>query len=210
MITRNSRSTCIDSDSGSGRSPRLNRLSVLAFVLTVALPSLVCAQEQISPGQIFEEAWGIFDTNYPYFGHRGIDWDAVYRIYRPQVTEQSTDDELFGVIRSMLSLLNDGHVNLSNGRDRFNAGITNDLKMKDFSEELVRTRYLKPRCGARQDSNLVYGWLTDGIGYLRIRSWKQKFQVGAILDSILADLGTAEAIIIDVRANTGEIGRAHV
>jgi hypothetical protein len=175
----------------------------LAFVLTVALPSLVCAQEQISPGRIFEEAWGIFDTNYPYFGHRGIDWDAVYRIYRPQVTEQSTDDELFGVIRSMLSLLNDGHVNLSNGRDRFNAGITNDLKMKDFSEELVRTRYLKPGCGARQDSNLVYGWLTDGIGYLRIRGWKQKFQVGAILDSILADLGSARAIIIDVRANTG-------
>ena len=178
----------------------------LAFSLVLLLtlvPLSTKSQHQTNPVNIFEEVWTVFNTNYPYFSTKGIDWDAVHEIYRPQVTEQTTDEELFGILSSMLGLLNDGHVNLSNGQARFNAGVTEGLKMEDFGETLVLTKYVKDKFKIRQDSNLVYGWLTDSVGYLRIRGWKQKERVGAIMDSILAELRTAKGVIIDVRANGG-------
>jgi len=182
---------------------RIIKIGSLSLIVMVMLSSTTLPKERVSPVEVFEQTWRIFDTNYPFFTARGIDWNAIHRIYRPQVTEQSTYDELFRVLCSMLCVLNDGHVNLSNGQTTFNAGVINDLEMDDFSEQLIRTKYLNGKFQARQDSNLVYGWLDDGIGYLRIRSWKQKFQVGAIVDSILAELKTAKGIIVDVRANTG-------
>jgi hypothetical protein len=161
------------------------------------------AQEHVNPVEVFEQVWTIFDTNYPYFDQRGIDWNAIHRIYRPQVTTETTDDELFQILSSMLGLLNDGHVNLEGGKQRFNAGITHGLGIDDYSGQLVRTKYLKGKFSAKQDSNFVYGWLTDGIAYLRIKGWKQKERVGAVVDSILADINAAKGIVIDLRANTG-------
>lgn len=181
----------------------IKKFYALILTLIVALPLISQAQERVSPVDVFEQTWRIFDTNYPYFTCRGIDWNAVHLAYRPKIRANSTDDQLFQVLSSMLSLLDDGHVNLSSGETTFNAGITNHLKMDDFSEELVRTKYLNGKFKARQDSNLVYGWLPDSIGYLRIRGWKHKFQVGAIVDTILAELKTAKGIVVDVRANTG-------
>lgn len=182
---------------------RTKKIGGWVVCLVLVLPSIMAAGENISPVDVFEQTWQVFNTNYPYFAHHGVDWDAIHRVYRPQVTEQTTDEELFGILSRMLGHLNDGHVNLSNGQARFNAGVTQGLKMEDFSETLIRTKYLKNRFEARQDSNLVYAWLPDSIGYLRIRGWKQKERVGAIMDSILAELKTAKGMIIDVRANGG-------
>lgn len=177
---------------------------ITAALLSLAvLPSVAAAQPQPSPVEIFEQAGQTFNTNYPYFDHHGVDWDAIYRVYRPQVTERTTDAELFDVLSHMLGHLNDGHINLSNGRMTFNAGAIHGKKMTDFSEALVRTKYLANKFEAKQDSNLICGWLSDDIGYLRIRRWKQKHQVGAIVDSILSELKTASGVIVDVRANTG-------
>ena len=182
---------------------RINRIIASAALMLAALPAAAAAQERVDPAEVFEQAWRVFNTNYPYFTHSGIDWDAIYRVYRPQVKAESSDDDLYRVLCSMLGHLNDGHVNLQNGRARFNAGVTHGMKMEDYSDPLVRTKYLKDKFEVRQDGNLVYGWLTPGIGYLRIAGWKEKDKVGGIVDSILAELKTAKGIIIDVRGNTG-------
>ena len=175
----------------------------LAAIQLVLVPVSTSAQDQTCRLDIFEEIWTVFNTNYPYFSAKGIDWDAIHEVYRTQITDQTSDEELFEILSGMLGLLNDAHINLSNGNSAFNAGLIEELTMNDFSESLVRTKYLKGQCKSKQDSNFVYGWLSNEIAYLRIRGWKQKEQVGAIVDSILAELELSRGMVIDVRNNTG-------
>ena len=70
-------------------------------------------QEASNPEAVFEDLWQTFDRGYATFDVRGVDWDALYRIYRPRVTAATTDDELFAVLSELLSHLNDNHVMLS-------------------------------------------------------------------------------------------------
>jgi hypothetical protein len=181
----------------------INRIMKMTLLLLAALPLATPAQEHVNPVDVFEQTWQTFNTNYPYFDHSSIDWEAIHRVYRPKVTAESTDEELFRVLCNMLGLLNDGHVNLKNGKTGFNAGIIHELTMDDYSRQLVYTKYLKGKFEARQDSNFVYGWLNEDIAYLSIKRWKQKHLVGAIVDSILFELTAAKGLIIDVRDNTG-------
>jgi len=70
------------------------------------------------PEAIFEEAWEFVDREYSFFEFKGIDWDAAYRDFRPRVTSDMDDEELFDVLADMLFLLRDGHVNLTAPFDR--------------------------------------------------------------------------------------------
>ncbi len=61
----------------------------------------------------FDRLWHAVRDNYPFFDLKGVDWDAVYARYRPQVESAHTDDAYFAVIANMLAELNDGHTELS-------------------------------------------------------------------------------------------------
>ena len=60
----------------------------------------------------FETLWQMFDRNYGCFIPKKIDWNLLYRTYRPKVTEKATDDELFDIMIGLLEHLNDNHVKL--------------------------------------------------------------------------------------------------
>ena len=49
-------------------------------------------------------------VHYPFFCIRGVNWFAVDALYRPQITADTTDDQLFALIASALSLFNDAHL----------------------------------------------------------------------------------------------------
>ena len=61
----------------------------------------------------FDRLWRAVRDNYPYFDLKGVDWNAVYARYRPQVESAQTDDAYFAAIAHMLAELNDGHTELS-------------------------------------------------------------------------------------------------
>jgi peptidase S41-like protein/tricorn protease-like protein len=65
------------------------------------------------PETNFEEFWRTFHDRYPFFALRGVDWKKQYDTYRPTVTANTSDDELFRVLCRMLEPLNDGHVSLT-------------------------------------------------------------------------------------------------
>lgn len=67
---------------------------------------------------------------------KNVDWQAVYRLYRPKVTARTSDDELFDVLATMIAHLNDNHVSLRSPSRRFGAGILQELHMEDFSVDL--------------------------------------------------------------------------
>jgi len=64
------------------------------------------------PEKNFEVLWKTFHNRYPFFELRNVDWNKQYEIYRPQVTSETSDEELFDVLRRMLDPLDDGHVEL--------------------------------------------------------------------------------------------------
>jgi Tricorn protease C1 domain len=64
------------------------------------------------PETNFEQLWKTFHHRYPFFALRNVDWTTQYETYRPKVTRETSDDELFDIFCQMLAPLNDGHVEL--------------------------------------------------------------------------------------------------
>ena len=179
----------------------ISKLWIIAVLFVV--PAAVAAQEPNEPEKNFEHLWKTYDRNYALFGAKHIDWDALYKVYRPRVTPKTTDDELFQIISDMLGNLNDNHVGLSSSKRRFQSGILGQMKMEDFSLDLVKQKYLKGKAKPLVDSVFHYGWLTDSIGYFQFRGFGRLEQTEAAIDEILREFKGAKAMIIDVRGNGG-------
>lgn len=202
-------------------------LPVLAAVLCGVLNTDLPAQELSQPEETFEYLWNTYDRNYALFGPKRIDWNALYRIYRPQVTAQTTDDELFDIMANLLGHLNDNHVRLRSPEREFRSGILGDLMRRarsgnlradfargevfDFSLGLVKETYLSGRYQQRVREVFTYGWLSDSIGYFHFKGFGSLEESTEAIDEIVAEFRDARGIIIDVRANGGgddRVGKA--
>ena len=131
--------------------------SLLALSCLALITCAVAGAQSLSePERNFEALWKTFDEKYFHFGVKNIDWQAVYRIYRPKVTAKTTDDELFDVLATMIAHLNDNHVGLRSPSRRFGAGILQELRMEDFSLDLVKEKYLKGKALPLHDGVFHY------------------------------------------------------
>ena len=91
-------------------------LSACACLFSLATSSP--AQEpQSDPEELFETAWKLYDLNYGVFVPKNVDWTLLYGVYRPKVTAQTTEDELFEIIGAMLKQLNDNHVSIRSDKN---------------------------------------------------------------------------------------------
>jgi len=173
--------------------------------------------EASDPEYNFEVLWETFDRNYGIFGPKRVDWDALYRVYRPLVTRETTEDELFEIMSRLLGHLNDNHVTLVAGERQFRSGILWELggegyaeqEMRDFSISLVQREYLVSDLEAR--GIFRYAWLPDSIGYLRIRGFSNLAQSSEAIDHIMHVFQSARAIVVDLRVTPGgddRVGKA--
>jgi tetratricopeptide (TPR) repeat protein len=181
--------------------------------------SSACQQSRQStdPEYNFEVLWQTFDRNYALFGPKRIDWAALYRVYRPMVNAETSDEELFEVMSNLLEHLNDNHVGLAGDGRQYRSGILNELdgtgfrdeEMADFSIGLVRSNYLVSEIEAR--GRLRFAWLPDSIGYLRIRGFGQLAETTEAIDAVMNEFEDAKAVVIDLRATPGgddQVGKA--
>lgn len=166
----------------------------------------IMPDDSISAIDVFEQAWQKLNDNYPYFEQRGIDWQAMYKLYRPKISQNTSGDELYDVLCSMLEHFNDGHINLETGEKRFCSNIMTNPKMEDFSWKLVSDKYLNNTFKASPDSMFYYGWLTDDLAYMRIRRFPNKEILEQYIDTIIGEIACAKSLIIDVRGNPGGNG----
>src|SRR5262245_66399958 len=86
------------------------------------------AMSDRDPEKNFEQLWKTFYKRYPFFELRKVDWKEQYATYRPKVTQDTTDDELFDILCRMLDPLDDGHVELI-------AKAKGDRKKRSFKHE---------------------------------------------------------------------------
>ena len=162
-----------------------------------------------TPISNFENLWEEFNEKYGLFHVKGIDWDSVYSTFRPQISQDSTEEELYTVLTDMLGLLNDCHVGLlptsGSGLPSFQSGILGTIDtMDDFSLDVVKTFYLTDHRFA--DPFFTYGILdgTDSIGYVHIEGFSDlPKNLEGPMDEVLSFLSSTNGLIIDVRGGYG-------
>lgn len=158
----------------------------------------------------FEHVWKTLDRNYGQFQIKRVDWDALYRIYRPRVTAATTDQELWDILLGMLGHLNDAHLALADGKRRIGGGRNNGLFTNDeFSLDLVKSKYLQGKFKEALGGSFISGWLSEGVGYLYIGDLKDGLEpITQTIDGFMAELHKAKVMIVDVRNNPGGTGRS--
>jgi carboxyl-terminal processing protease len=202
----------------------MKKLFSLLFISICFLsPHFSKAQGPSEPEKNFETLWSAFDSRYAIFLPKRIDWHVLYGVYRPKVTPQTSDDELFEIMSNMLGHLNDNHVRLTttNQEKIFVAGILNKIYQEQFSDmeaairfmrqRPVSEQYIKGEYKERLNGIFAFGWVADDIGYFHLRGFSNVPESSKIIDEIIREFKDAKAIIIDVRRNGGgddKVGKA--
>jgi C-terminal processing protease CtpA/Prc/Tfp pilus assembly protein PilF len=193
----------------------MKKLANMALILAIFALSLFPAvsQELSGPERNFEHLWKTLDRNYAIFGPRHVDWQALYKVYRPRVTAQTADDELFTIMSNMLGHLNDNHVFLMSEKPKrfFSAGYLNQILgeggfeslLKLISQRPVPDRYFKAKLIESDDKVFAHGWITDEIGYFHLNGFGYPEKTAGIIDGIIKVFKDAKALIVDVRRNGG-------
>ena len=184
---------------------KIYRGFVSAFLLAMLLLGITgsaCA-ELSEPEKNFEHLWQTFDRDYALFGAKRVDWDALYAVYRPRVSAETDDDELFNVMASLLGHLNDNHVRLKAPSRTFQSGILGEIEMEDFSLDLVKKAYLGNRFKTRVRDSFTFGWLSETIGYFHFGGFGFLDASVAAVDEIVEHFADARGMVVDVRDNGG-------
>ncbi len=180
-------------------------LRLPALIATIVIASDLSSCHDIKeyaddPYGNFEALWTILDEHYCFFGEKDVDWNEVHEKYAARIGSEMTREELFIVCSDMLAELRDGHVNLSAS---FNTSYYREwwsAYPQNFSLRVIEDRYFN--YNYRQTSGMMYGFLSDNIGYIYYPSFSQPIGEGN-LDNVLYFLSSARGIIIDVRDNGG-------
>lgn len=147
----------------------------------------------------FELLWKTVDENYCFFDEKGIDWNAVKKKYELQVSEKTSDKELFSICSLMLSELKDGHVNLYSDFNTFRYWNWFLDYPQNFNWSLVERNYLGKEY-------IIAGKLKAksirNIGYCRYESFTDEITSSNIHQAI-GQLGNIKGLIIDIRDNGG-------
>jgi carboxyl-terminal processing protease len=171
------------------------------------------------PEKNFEKLWKTFHNRYPFFELRNVDWKKQYDTYRPKVTRETSDDELFDIFCQMLDPLDDGHVELkakaSGDREKryftpepkpgFWQEFTNrQIKQlfKTTEKTLVANGFGQPK---ETPAWMLHYCRSRAFGYIRILELEgvSKRRLTAALDKIARDFKDLDGIIIDIRNNPG-------
>lgn len=124
----------------------------------------------------FEVLWNTFNDHYAYFELRKINWDSIYEIYRPVISQSTTDVELYRVLDEMISAMNDGHVGLDAPDEIVDAAIIKseyptEVTIKNYGNhevaKLVADSYIPEGSSAHKEL-LRWGVLENNIGYIQL------------------------------------------
>jgi carboxyl-terminal processing protease len=159
-------------------------------------------QPDNNPEALFEDLWNTFRTDYAGFEVRGVDWQLQYETFRPQVNENTSDEELIGVFKQMLRTLNDGHVSFAvPDQEVFVSNLIYDQKIGSelFDLDLIEDQYMKGEFSDTYEGSNIYGWIGN-VGYLYFEGFRANIlELGSILDSFKA----ADGLVFDLRSNQG-------
>lgn len=156
-------------------------------------------------GTCFDILWNEFDQVYSHFIIKDVNWDSLYAVYRPQINEETTSEQLFEILCTMLVKLQDGHVNLYSPVGYFSYTRWRDRYLTNFDYDVVRERYLFGGT-ITGGGRILYGEPAPGVGYIHIMTFTGEGDWIYQFDEALDALKHVRGLIIDVRSNGGGRG----
>ncbi len=157
-----------------------------------------------SPAGNFDALWTIIDQRYCFFEHAeeefGLNWQEVYRKYRPLAEQCKNNIELFDTLGNMLKELRDGHVNLVSS---YGTSYYWDWKLDhaiNFSDSIQRN-YLGNDFGYSNGIKFC-SLMPDSIGYAHVSTFADALSDNNI-SIILTRLAKNKGLILDIRNNGG-------
>lgn len=186
-------------------------LRLLLCILLFAFLWTGCSDHFVGPGSpdepevLFDLVWNEFDRYYPFFLDKNVDWDSVYTVYRPRVSNTMSDEALFGVLTDMLASLRDGHVNLYTPFGTASYTGWYDQYPGNFFINIIINSYLRNNERIAGGGNILYG-VIGSTGYILIRSFSGEGQWTDAIDEVIEELQHLDGIIVDVRNNGGGSG----
>jgi len=177
------------------------------FLIFAGLASLgaceraVLDQPPSSKKDVFNFLWKSIDERYSFFEMKHIDWDSVYTVYEPKITETMSEEAFFDTLSLLIDELRDGH----SGINSFNNGHQNVCfffnSPENFNERIITDFYFKGygnRTGAFQHAHIRH----RNIGYIYYGSFSEDV-TDEDMEYILDYYSDAMGLIIDVRNNFG-------
>lgn len=152
-----------------------------------------------TPENNFQELWQTLDHKYTFFTFKNIDWDSVYNVYHPRISNDMSDQALFDVMSEMLFELRDGHVNLFTPFDISRNWEWYLGSPQNFNFSLLERNYLQ---NDYERSGPLLNKMIDSIGYIYCGSFGSTIYPENI-DYVLKKFQHLKGIIIDVRDNGG-------
>ena len=175
---------------------------VLAVCLTLAACGIVLGPDPSTErGALFDEFWTEFDRHYAFFELKGIDWNGVREVYRPQAIAAANDGAFAQVLGRMIDTLDDVHVSLNvDNIIRHQSGDSATARKTYFAEATVFLNYVTST-KFTPSHRMRYGSYS-GLGYVRIPGFGGEGW-GREIDLVLREIGDVPALIIDIRDNGG-------
>jgi hypothetical protein len=174
------------------------------------------------PLATFDVFWQTYAENYPFFAAKGVDWDRVRDRYRPRITADMTDDQLFAVLRAMIEPLGDAHTGIRTGRKEFvghRPGTTfPDEQLEAKVRPVIEDRDLGRPLQDFGNGRVGYADLPGRLGYLRViafagytgsETWADdSAEFDRALDAVFTPARTSgpaalRGLVIDLRINGG-------
>lgn len=143
------------------------------------------------------------DRNYSYFEHKNIDWKTLTEKYRPEAEKATSSNELKKTILAMLGEIDDGHIWINQGKQKFQKGGNAVAKtfVPNFDFAVIDEKLVD---ASNVGSFARIGKTADGFGYVRVTSLVNidRTQLQTLVRKI-ESLFDCPGMIVDLRRNRG-------
>lgn len=151
------------------------------------------------PVENFDYLWNEVDKKYSYFELKGINWESIRNQYRPMISQNTSEKELFNVMANMLNELKDNHSNIASpfNVSQYPVDLTGPA---NFRWRTIEEYYLPDiwHTGSLHNDYLN----NEEVGYIRYSSFINDFS-DAQMDLVLERFQDTKGLILDLRSNGG-------
>jgi len=156
-----------------------------SFLLVISACEKLLIQPTEGNKEMFEYVWNYTKSYYCCFDKKEIDWEDIYQIYAPQVSDDMDDMAFFNLIHVMLTELEDGMVSLTGLQGTVHYEVPCTSCPLNFDAQLIREFY-KPNEGATYT-------MIDDVAYIN------NFESESFAEDIISLQYQTDKFIFDLR-----------
>lgn len=179
---------------------RPSRVSVFGLLLLCSCSGATAPDARSDFASQFEAVWSRYDSTYPYFDYKRVNWDSLHTVYRTRAAAATSEQELANVVRDMLGELRDVHAWLT-GPGGQQVSTYAPTAFVNWRSDVWQT-YMRRYAWQQQATNWGYGRIA-GVPYFAFGAWNTAQVSATAVDAALEQFKDAPAMIIDVRINGG-------